>query len=189
MIMYPTGSTAWASLDSNFQNVPDGALLRFAVRMPLPVDIRDGHQALSHLASSNLDRFNKIVAQVKASPIPNDESNITVVFRDMFEIEYSRLIAQSGPQKVKPAGKFFLCFVPQGCEHYEPDPTSRTALRERTSKEHDLFIEFLEANGAEEIYSMQDIGTIEVANMGAWDYFFKNVRSGTIIVSYTDPLE
>ncbi|KAK4691931.1 hypothetical protein P7C71_g5175, partial [Lecanoromycetidae sp. Uapishka_2] len=123
----------------------------------------------------------EIKSQVKANPITPDEPNINVVFRDMFEIEYARLIAPSFPQSNKPAGVFFLCFIPQGCEYYELDPVKRMILRESTSKEHDLFVEFLEANGAEEIYSMQDIGSIEVANNGAWDYFYKNVTSGTII--------
>lgn len=55
----------------------------------------------------------------------------------------------------KPAADiFFLCFIPQGCELYEPDSAKRMALRTRTSEEHDCFIEYLEANGAEEIYSM-----------------------------------
>ncbi len=189
MIMYPIGSTAWSALETQFQKLPDGALLRFAVRKPLPIDTADGHPALSQLASSNAGRFEEIVNHVKANPIANDEPNVGVVFRDMFEIEYGHLIAHTAPQKIDPVNVFFLCFIPQGCEHYELNPAKRMALRERVSKEHDLFIEFLEANGAKEIYSMQDIGSIEVANNGAWDYFCKNVRSGTVIVSYIAPLD
>lgn len=183
IVIFPAGSSAWASLDANLQNVPDGVLLRFMVRKPLPIETADGHPALSHLTSTNLEKFDQIVSQIKANPIANEEPNISVVFRDTFEIEYARLIVQNGPQKNKPANVFFLCFVPQGCEHYEPDPVRRIALRERTSKEHDLFINYLEANGADEIYSMQDIGSSDVVNNGAWDYFHKTIRSGTIIVS------
>jgi len=184
MVMYPVGSAAWASLDTNAQKIPEGALLRFVVREPLPVETAEGHPAALHLANANTERFGEITNHVKANPVLDSEPKISVVFRDMFEIEYSRLIAQNGPQKNKPANVFFLCFIPQGCELYEPDTEKRRALRERTSREHDLFIEFLEANGAKAIYSMQDVGSVEIENNGAWNYFMKNVKSGTIIVSY-----
>ena len=182
MIMYPAGTSAWALLDATLPKVPEGTLLRFIIRQPLPERLAGEDMIVDRLAKENPELLNEIKARVGIDPIQPDDKNINVVFRDMFEIEYSRLVAQNGQQKYPPAGVFFLCFVPQGCELYEPDPAKRIILRTQTSEEHDLFIDFLEANGATEIYSMQEKGSIDVQNNGAWDYFVNNVKSGQIIV-------
>lgn len=184
MLIYPAGASAWAFLDNNLPNVHPGTALRFAVRTPLPPIPADVHRlAISRLTRKNPDRYAEITTKIKKYPVHAEDKNINIVFRDMFEIDFDRLGAQNGPQQHPPTNIFFLCFIPQGCEDYEPDSSKRSALRMRTSEEHDLFIKFLQANGAEEIYSMQKIGSQEIDNNGAWDYFFKNVKSGTIIVS------
>ena len=190
MIMYPSGSTAWNYLDAQFPEIPAGSLLRFAIRRPLATDTKNGHPAMKKLASLDSERFLEFerIVQATSTTGTTQESNISVVFRDLFEIEYERLLPQIPPQnperhKHEPAKVFFLCFIPQGCEIYEPDLGKRRALRARTSSEHDLFIDFLEANGTDEIYSMQDIGCSDAADNGAWDYFSKTVHFGTIIVS------
>lgn len=184
MIMYPAGASAWAFLDNNLPNVHPGTTLRFVVRGPLPPILPHIHElAIARLDQENPERYAEITTKIEKYPIQAEDNNINIVFRDMFEIDFDRLVAQSGPQKHAPTNKFFLCFIPQGCEDYEPDPAKRSALRMRTSEEHDLFIRFLQANGAEEIYSMQKIGSQEIDENCAWDYFSKNVKSGTIVVS------
>lgn len=184
MLMYPAGASAWAFLDNNQPKVHPGTNLRFVVRRPLPPILADIHGlATAQLRNSAPERYTEIVTKVKKHPIQAEDKSINIVFRDMFEIEYDRLVAQNGPQQHPPTNIFFLCFIPQGCEDYEPDPAKRLALRVRTSEEHDLFVKFLQANGAEEVYSIQNIGSHEIDNNGAWDYFLKNVKSGTIIVS------
>ena len=184
MIIYPAGSSIWALHDSKLQPVPDGTMLRFVVRKPLPPDlIDDDFSFATRMMNENPERHAEIKDRIKANPIPLGEKNINVVFRDMFEIDYSRLTLQNGQQKHPRSNIFFLCFIPQGCDQYEPDPRKRAALYRRTSEEHDLWVKFLQANGAEEIYSLQNIGSHIVEDNGAWDYFINNVKSGQIIVS------
>ena len=184
MIMYPAGASAWAFLDNVLPSVHPGTTLRFVVRRPLLPIIADVRGlTTSQLVKKDPERYTEITTKVKDCPIQAEDMNINIVFRDMFGIDYDRLVAQNGRQQHPPTNIFFLCFVPQGCESYEPDSAKRSALRMRTSEEHDLFIRFLQVNGAKEIYSMQNIGSQEIENNGAWDFFLKNVKSGTIIVS------
>ena len=184
MLIYPAGASAWTFVDNDLPSVHHGTTLRFAIRKPLPPVQADVHAlATARLVENEPQRYAEIATKLKEHPIQTEDKNINIVFRDMFGIDFGRLVAQNGPQKHPPTSIFFLCFIPQGCEIYEPDSTRRSALRMRTSEEHDLFIKFLQANGAEEIYSMQKIGSQEIDSHGAWDYFCKNVKSGTIIVS------
>ena len=183
MVMYPAGASAWAFLDKHLPSVHPGTVLRFAVRKPLEPALADAHSpTTARLMTEEPEQYAQITTKIRKHPIQAKDKNINIVFRDMFEIDFDRLVAQNGDQQHPPTKIFFLCFIPQGCEVYEPDSAKRSALRVRTSQEHDLFIEFLQANGAEEIYSMQKIGSQEIDTNGAWDYFCKNVKSGTIIV-------
>lgn len=183
MLMYPAGASAWAFLDNHLPNVHPGTTLRFVVRSPLPSILADVHEvATTRLSHKNPERYAEITTKIEKYPIQAEDKNINIVFRDIFDIDFSRLVAQNEPQEHPSTNIFFLCFIPQGCEDYEQDPAKRLALRMRTSEEHDLFIKFLQANGAEEIYSMQKIGSQEIDSNCAWDYFIKNVKSGTIIV-------
>ena len=189
MLIYPAGASAWGFVDNDLPSVHPGTALRFAIRKPLPPGQADAHAlATARLVENEPERHAEIATKLEDHPIQTNEKNINIVFRDMFEIDFGRLVAQNGPQKHPPTSIFFLCFIPQGCELYEPDSAKRSALRMRTSEEHDLFIKFLQANGAEQIYSMQNIGSQEIDNHGAWDYFCKNVKSGTIIVSLSSAL-
>ena len=185
MLMYPAGASAWAFLDKDLPSVHPGTVLRFAVREPLlsvPADIHRlataGHTRIEP------EQHAEITTKLQNHRIQAKDKNINIVFRDMFEIDFDRLVAQNGDQPHPLSKIFFLCFIPQGCEAYEPDTAKRSALRVRTSQEHDLFIKFLQANGAEEIYSMQKMDSQEIEREGAWDYFCKKVKSGTIIVSF-----
>ena len=184
MVMYPAGASAWAFLDKHLPSVHPGTTLRFAVRKPLPSVPADVHRlATARVIQDVPEQYREIMIKIQEPSIQAKDKNINIVFRDMFEIEFDRLVAQNGDQQHLPTNIFFLCFIPQGCEVYEPDSAKRSALRMRTSEEHDLFIKFLQANGVNEIYSMQKIGSQEVDSNEAWDYFCKNVKSGTIIVS------
>ena len=184
MLMYPAGASAWSFLDNNLPDVHPGTTLRSAVRKPLsPVSVDVRGLATTRLEREDPMRYAEVTSKIEKHPIQAEDKHINIMFRDMFEIDFGRLVAQNGPQKHPPTNIFFLCFIPQGCEDYEPDPAKRSALRMRTSEEHDLFIKFLQANGAEEIYSMQNIGSQEIESNGGWDYFLKNVKSGTIVVS------
>ena len=183
MLMYPAGASAWGFLDKDLPSVHPGTVLRFAVRKPLKLALVDVQKpAASRLMTEDPEQYADITTKIQKYPIHAKDKNINIVFRDMFDIDFDRLVTQTGDQQEPPTKIFFLCFIPQGCETYEPDPAKRSALRVRTSQEHDLFIRFLQANGAEEIYSMQEIGSQEIDRNGGWDYFWKNVKSGTIIV-------
>ena len=183
MLVYPTGASAWAFLKDGLPSLADGGSLRFLVRQPLPQSLARLDPFVARLEDENPERHQEIQQYIRSNPVQQGSNSINLVFRDLFQIEYSRLIAQNEPNKNAAANAFFLCFIPAGCEDYEKDETKRMALRNRVSKEHDLFIDFLEANGAEEIYSLQSVDSIEPENDGAWEYFVNNVKSGQIIVS------
>ena len=183
MLMYPAGASAWAFLDKGLPSVHPGTVLRFAVRKPLEPALADVQTStIARLKAEEPERYADITTGIQKYPIQAKDKNINIVFRDMFDIDFDRLVAQNGDQQHPPTKTFFLCFIPQGCEVYEPDLAKRSALHVRTSQEHDLFVKFLQANGAEEIYSMQKIGSQEIDRNGGWDYFCRNVKSGTIIV-------
>lgn len=184
MLIYPVGADAWSFLDKDLPCPPDGAVLRFVVAKPMPKGWANDESAeLLALKEANPERYQEIERKIQARPVLSGEKNINVVFHDMFEIDFNRLISQNGPQQPPENSPFFLFFIPSGCDEYEPDPVKRQALRLRTSEEHDFFVEFLEANGVEDIYSSQDVGSLDPQTNGAWDYFRKNVKSGVIVVS------
>ena len=185
MLVYPTGASAWAFLKHGLPSEADGASLRFIIRHPLPRDLARLDPSVARLVDENAERYREIQQYIRSNPVQQDSKSINLVFRDLFQIEYSRLIAQNEPNKNPASNVFFLSFIPAGCEKYEKDDTKRMTLRHRVSKEHDLFIDFLDANGAEEIYSLQAVDSIEPENDGAWEYFVHNVKSGQIIVSLT----
>lgn len=183
MLVYPTGASAWAFLKDGLPSLADGGPLRFLIRQPLPQNLARADPFVARLADEKSERYQEIQQYLRSNPIQQGSNSISLVFRDLFQIQYSRLIAQNESNKNPAANIFFLCFIPAGCEEYEKDESKRMALRNRVSKEHDLFIDFLEANGAEEIYSLQSVDSIEPENDGAWEYFVNNVKSGQIIVS------
>ncbi len=104
-----------------------------------------------------------------------------MVMRDLYNIEYSRYIANNDPSVDIKNDTFFLCFIPVSQEIWDKDPESRLRNRERMSAEHDMLVEFLQANGAKGIYSMQNTGSIEMEKNSAWQYFRQNVMNGCMI--------
>ena len=140
-------------------------MLRFVVRQPLSAEYAD--LRISDLSSSWVQTppcgYEHLVSNVSHNTTGCVTKGINTVFLEMFGIDYSRLISDKQPI-------FFLIFIPAGCERYEKDPVERQTLRLRSSEEHDLFAEFLQANGAE-VYSMQNVGSYEPNGSGSWDYF------------------
>lgn len=191
MVIWPTRSSVWAFLENNLPPVPAGAVLRFALRESMREHrIRQVEPAMTtRLRHEDAKAYDEIATTVTNIPIQPGEKHINLVFRELFGIEFDRLLPANGPQRPPPGKNFFLCFVPAGCEQYEPDEAKRYALRWKTSEEHDLFVQFLQANGAESIYSMQDVGSYEATHNGSWRHFIENVKSGAIIVSFNTSKE
>ena len=165
MIIYPVGADAWAFLDRDLPATPDGAMLRFVVRQPLSAEFAESKA--SDLASSWLQNPSpddeRLVANASNATTDYVTKGVSTAFQKLFSIDYNRLVSNKQPV-------FFLVFIPAGCERYEKDPGKRHSLRLRTSEEHDLFVEFLQAHGAE-VYSMQNLGSYEPNTNGSWDYF------------------
>lgn len=184
MLIWPAGSNAWDVIEPKLNPVPEGTVLRFLVRDPLPQEYTEElHPSILHFCNQNPEQHDEAMAKIKARPIQTGEAAINVIFRDLFSVEYARLATHPYSSDGAKNDTFFLCFLPVNQELWEADPEKRRRTRERTSNEHDLFVEFLQANGAKEIYSMQDIGSTEMANNGAWECFRKNDQAGCIVVS------
>lgn len=186
MVIWPAYSSFWTFLEIDLPTVPPGTMLRFVLLKPMPQWLPEKVGPFAELRCRSPEQLEGLEAKINDTPVQPEDQPINIVFRDMFEIDFDRLIASNGIQRHNPEKNFFLCFQPANCENYEPDEAKRQALYWRCSEEHDLFVEFLEANGTDRarIYSMQDIGSFEITNKHAWDYFLTKVKSGAIIVSH-----
>ena len=185
MLIWPANASVWGFLDDMLQPVPEGTILRFAIRRPFISELSKQIERSPSikLQQEDRERYKEICSKIESTPTQKAEKAINIVFRDLFEIEFDRLITPNGPQTRLSAKNFFLCFIPAGCERYQPNQEKRRALRWMTYREHDLFVEFLKANGAENIYSMQEVGSSKLVKNGAWDCFTKTVTSGVVVVS------
>lgn len=184
MIIWPAHSSIWGFLEDGLPTVPPGAVLRFAIRNPMPQRLVEETEpnVANHRRVEDLEQYEAFQAKINDTSVEEGRS-ISAVFRDIFDIDFDRLIASNGIQRYPLAKKFFLWFHCANCENYEPDESKRLAVRWRVSEEHDLFVDFVRENGVDAIYSMQDIGSCDVKKNGSWDYFRNNVKSGAIIVS------
>ena len=184
MLIWPAHSTVWRFLENCLPAVPPGTVLRFAVRERMSSQFVSQTElpVITDLRLKNTEMYNEIQTKIHHNPVLPGEYPINTVFREVFGIEFDRLIASNG-QKQLLGKNFFLCFVPANSEQYEPDDAKRQALRCSTTEEHELFVQFLQANGAEQIFSMQDLGFHEPVKRGSWRYFIEKVRSGVVIVS------
>ena len=140
MVIYPTGVGAWSFLDGVPGGTSTEARLRFVMRTPVPpmLEIEPDFAALD-----------------PQHTFFDGESSFNMIFRNMFHIEYSRLIPQVAHQPDDIPKSFYLVFP----NSYED--------------EHDLIVKFLEANDAT-IYSSN--------TPGAWDYFCNYVSVGVVLV-------
>lgn len=163
MLVYPVGSPAWATIDGFFGEVPDGAVLRFVVRHPLNIDLSPyNFSGLEKWTAENPEQFKSVASGHLQDA---NKANLNVVFKDLFDIEYSRLVSPRRPV-------FFLCFSPTGGD-YGLDDATKESMKSQIADEHDLVVDFLRENNAE-VYSMHDQGSIEPVANGAWQYFGKS---------------
>ena len=94
MLIYPAGASAWGFVDNDLPSVHPGTALRFAIRKPLPPGQADAHAlATARLVENEPERYAEIATKVKEHPIQTEDKNINIVFRDMFEIDFGRLVA------------------------------------------------------------------------------------------------
>ena len=182
MLIWPAGAAAWQFLEQRLPNVPDEVTLRFLVREPLPL-FQYQKQILSTIDHGNEfeDELEKsydtmMMAFNAAQPI-ND------TFSTLFNIRYQYLTAANDPGSGSVSGSFFLCFQPifEALKCFDDD--NRSQVLERASMQHDIFVRFLQANKAKEIFSCHAIGSTQMMSNGAWDCFRHSVQSGCIVVS------
>ena len=140
MIIYPLGVDTWSFLDGIPGGTSPQACLRFVMRPPV-----------RHMLEDNLE----MAASDLRHPVSDGGSGVNAMFRNMFRVEYHRLIPQAAKQKDGNPKTFFLMFPPS---HED---------------QHDLIVKFLEANEAT-IYSSN--------TPGAWDYFCNFVNAGVVLV-------
>ena len=166
MLVYPSGSEDWTFLDSKLPTCPAAAALRFVIRRPYPELMTESlPKPLSGLAEEPILEEEEEEPPVAIETIRSTisvgegESNINLVFRDVYNVEYSRLIASTTPVNTDEMPSFFLIF-----------PSSKV-------DERDLLIQFLQYNKAKDIFSHE--------SKGAWDYFVARVNSGVLIVNYS----
>lgn len=169
MLIYPVGAEAWSFLDKDLPKLQGATLLRFIVTKPLPAEWAKDHTEILHDGLQK-QSYNSISQAVVSNP----DSAITKIFQRVFGIEYERLLSGQDPV-------FFLFFLPSGCEAYELDPEEREKLMLRTSAEHDLVVEFLQANGAE-VYSTQAVDSCDSIADKAWSYFCEYFLSLHILI-------
>ena len=189
MLIWPAHSSVWKFLEKPFLEVPLGTVLRFAIRKRVSMHLEDQIQfpVIARLRQEDADLHDEIKTNINNMPMQPEEKPINVVFREVFGIDFNRLLPTSSIQRQLPSKNFFLCFVPANCEQYELDDGKRQALRRRTFEEHNLFVQFLRENGADAIYSMQDLGSYEPVPSGSWRYFIENIKTGAVIVSFVLP--
>lgn len=100
LIFYPadSGLESWDFLNNLQPPVPEGTLLRFVMRKPLPPPPPDPVE---------LDIMGKETLLLSSE----NKSNINFVFEEILGIEYERLVKQPNPKKTAESNHFFLFFV------------------------------------------------------------------------------
>ena len=167
MFVYPSGSEDWTFLDSKLPTCPPATTLRFLIRRPYP-ELMD--EKLPKPLSDSTEERPSLQEEEEEEECPIDfetircttsveegENNIDAVFRNVYKVEYPRLIASTAPVKNKQTPSFFLIFPPSKAD------------------ERNLLIQFLQHNKASDIFSHE--------TKGAWDYFVTHVIEGVLIVT------
>ena len=154
MLVYPPNSEDWAFLDRQLPEAP-AVGLRCFIRNPMR----------NFATAYNNDRMEGLNWPHKERRMPIsfavDEPAFNAVMRNVYHIDYCRLVRHANQRTSMDNLKFFLIF-----------PKDRKA-------EQELTLEFIEANGAAEVYAHD-----EESSDGAWEYFSRNVKEGVIIVRY-----
>ena len=150
MVVFPIGSEDWAFLEQHMPAVPPVGL-RCIIRSPIQLAATDSiHNAVGMIKERQSGQ---------GITLEGEEPAINVVMRNLYGIDYPRLIRQPNQDKCQKGHIFYLIFP-----------------KERRD-EQDLILHFLDANGALEVYSYnEDIGD------GAWEYFYRSVFNNGIII-------
>ena len=168
MLVYPSGSEDWTFLDDKLPACPSEAVLRFVMRKPFP-ELMNEEPRKPLLVSAEEELEDGSLGLIEEEPVDietvrstisirHGESNINTVFRIMYGVDYSRLVAPTTLAKGTEMHNFFLIFPPSK----EP--------------ERDLVVDFLQQNKPSNIFSYE--------TKGAWDYFSTRVDAGVIIVGF-----
>lgn len=171
LLIYPSGSEDWTFLDDRLPICPPEAVLRFVMRTPIPGLTEETRKPILESAEQESQKpLPGLTEDESQMPLPilteelpfvsirDGESNINAVFRNMYNVEYSRLAAPTTSAKTTEMYNFFLIFPPS------------------KETERHLVVEFLRHNKASEISSYE--------TKGAWDYFSTRINAGVIIVSH-----
>ena len=152
MVVFPIGSEDWAFLEQHMPAAPPVGL-RCIIRSPIQHALTDAHNdTVGLMKESQLGKGQEITLEA-------EEPAINVIMRNLYGIDYPRLIRQSNQGKDQTGHVFYLIFP-----------------KERRD-EQDLIVHFLNANGAVEVYSYD-----ENINDGGWEYFYRNVTNNGVIV-------
>lgn len=104
LLIYPinAGLESWDFLNFGGPNLPDGAMLKFLIRKPLP---------LSDVTEIEVEMRRRQIS------IRHGESNVSILVRNMLGIEYERLIQQPTPELTAESNNFFLFFINADLEY------------------------------------------------------------------------
>lgn len=154
MLVYPPNSEDWAFLDRHFPEAP-----AIGLRCLIYTSIQTVASAYTNDRMDGLNRPPE--KRRKPNGFIADEPAINAVMRNVYHIDYQRIIRHENQKKDSQNLKFFLIF-----------PKQRKA-------EQDLILQLIDANGPAEVYSYD-----EENNDGVWDYFRTTVKEGVVIVRY-----
>ena len=154
MVVFPIGTEDWAFLERHMPAMPLAGL-RCVVRSPIQHVVTDDlHNTVGMIKERRSRKGQEISLEA-------GELAINVIMRNLYGIDYPRLIRQSNRDQDRMGRIFYLIFP-----------------KERRD-EQELILHFLKANGAVEVYSYD-----EDVNDGTWEYFYRNViNNGVIIVN------
>lgn len=153
MLVYPPNSEDWAFLDQYLPSLPTVGL-RCIIRTPMQRFDTESADGRIEKIRKRQERNGKQITFEAGEPV------INAVMRNVYEIDYQRLIRHDKPEKISNGFKIFLIFP-----------------KERRT-EQDMILQLIEANGAAEVYAYD-----ENKNDGVWEYFSRSVVEGVIIVS------
>ena len=158
MLVYPPNSEDWAFLDRQLPEAP-AVGLRCFIRSPL-------QNSATVYTNPRMEGFN-LPYKNRRMPLSftANEPAINSVMRNVYHIDYHRLVRHDNQRKGSQNLKFFLMF-----------PKER-------KEEQELILQFIDANGAAEVYAYD-----EERSDGVWEYFSRSVKEGVIIVRYAPVL-
>ncbi|KAL8790857.1 MAG: hypothetical protein Q9195_006182 [Heterodermia aff. obscurata] len=149
MVVFPIGSEDWAFLEQHMPALPPVGL-HCIIRSPIQRAVAD-----NLYGTVGVGKGQKITLET-------EEPAINVIMRNLYGIDYFRLIRQPNQVKEQVDHVFYLLFP-----------------KERRD-EQDLILHFLDANGAVEVYSYD-----EDINNGSWEYIYRVVTHNCVIIAHS----